>query len=44
MNNTNIVVSKEDFMKALETVRPSLTQADIQRYERMAKELKRSTL
>jgi len=41
MNESKIVVTKEDFNKALNIVKPSLTQADIQRYERMAKELKR---
>ncbi|QGR18977.1 CDC48 family AAA ATPase [Stygiolobus azoricus] len=41
-NKAQVKVTKSDFMKALEIVRPSITQADIQRYERMAKELKRS--
>ncbi|MBB5253054.1 CDC48 family AAA ATPase [Sulfurisphaera ohwakuensis] len=44
MNNAKVVVTKEDFNKALEVVKPSLTAADIQRYERLAKELKRSVL
>jgi transitional endoplasmic reticulum ATPase len=41
MNSTNIKVTKDDFTKAMEIVRPSLAPADIQRYERMAKELRR---
>ncbi|MFP3197292.1 MAG: AAA family ATPase, partial [Sulfolobaceae archaeon] len=41
-NKAQVKVTKSDFMKALEIVRASVTQADIQRYERMAKELKRS--
>jgi len=44
MNNAKVIVTKEDFNKALEVVKPSLTAADIQRYERLAKELKRSVL
>jgi len=44
MSESKIVVTKDDFNKALDLVRPSVTQADIQRYERMAKELKRSVI
>nr|AAA72002.1 ATPase [Sulfolobus acidocaldarius] len=42
MNKTSFKVSKEDFEKALNVVKASLTQADIQRYERFSKELKRA--
>ncbi|MCY0860229.1 MAG: CDC48 family AAA ATPase [Sulfolobaceae archaeon] len=39
---TSAVVTMEHFQKALELVKPSLTRADIERYERIARELKRS--
>ncbi|AWR94540.1 CDC48 family AAA ATPase [Acidianus brierleyi] len=42
MNNLNAKVTMQDFEDALKVVTPSLSKADIQRYERMASELKRS--
>jgi transitional endoplasmic reticulum ATPase len=42
MNNLNAKVTMQDFDDALKVVTPSLSKADIQRYERMASELKRS--
>ncbi|MCI2415269.1 MAG: CDC48 family AAA ATPase [Candidatus Aramenus sp.] len=44
MNNVNAKVTMKDFEDALKVVGPSLTKADIQRYERMANELKRSVV
>ncbi|HIQ55112.1 MAG TPA: AAA family ATPase, partial [Pyrodictium sp.] len=37
-------VRMEHFLKALKYVQPSLTKEDIERYERLAKELKRMIL
>jgi transitional endoplasmic reticulum ATPase len=42
MKNADLRVKMSDFIKAMEIVQPSLTKADIERYERLAKELKRS--
>ena len=42
MNSADLKVSMKDFEKAMSVVQPSLTKADIARYERMAKELKRA--
>ncbi|AWR97163.1 CDC48 family AAA ATPase [Acidianus sulfidivorans JP7] len=44
MENFDGKVKMQHFEKALQIVTPSLTKADIERYERMAKELKRSAL
>ncbi|ARM75803.1 CDC48 family AAA ATPase [Acidianus manzaensis] len=44
MDNFTGKVNMNHFTKALEIVSPSLTKADIERYERMAKDLKRSAL
>ena len=37
-------VRMEHFLKALKYVQPSLTKEDVERYERLAKELKRMVL
>uniref|UniRef100_UPI0035940F19 AAA family ATPase n=1 Tax=Acidianus infernus TaxID=12915 RepID=UPI0035940F19 len=44
MNNFNGKVSMKEFEEALKIVSPSITKADIERYERLAKELKRSAV
>ncbi|MGC9106221.1 MAG: AAA family ATPase, partial [Thermoprotei archaeon] len=42
MSSADLKVSVADFEEAMKVVLPSLTKADIARYERMAKELKRA--
>jgi transitional endoplasmic reticulum ATPase len=37
-------IGMDYFEKAMKVVTPSLSRADIERYERMARELKRSTI
>ncbi|MEM0173038.1 MAG: CDC48 family AAA ATPase [Sulfolobaceae archaeon] len=44
MKSVEVKVSMKDFLEALKVVQPSLTKADIERYERLAKELKRTSL
>ncbi|PVU74455.1 AAA family ATPase, partial [Acidianus hospitalis] len=44
MNNFSGKVSMKHFEEALKIVSPSITKADIERYERLAKELKRSAV
>ncbi|NON61514.1 AAA family ATPase, partial [Acidianus sp. RZ1] len=44
MEKTEGKVSMKHFEEALKTVAPSLSKADIERYERLSKELKRSTI
>ncbi len=44
MNNVDIKLTTQDLMEAMKIVSPSLTQADIQRYETMAKQLKQSVI
>ncbi|MFP3399959.1 CDC48 family AAA ATPase [Acidianus sp.] len=44
MNNFSGKVTMKHFEEALKIVSPSITKADIERYERLAKELKRSAV
>ncbi|MCY0850549.1 CDC48 family AAA ATPase [Sulfuracidifex metallicus] len=44
MNNVDVKVTTQDLEEGMKIVTPSLTQADIQRYETMSKQLKQSVL
>ncbi len=44
MNNVDVKVTTQDLEEGMKVVSPSLTQADMQRYETMAKQLKQSVI
>ena len=44
MNNVDVKVTTQDLVEGMKIVTPSLTQADMQRYETMSKSLKQSVI
>jgi transitional endoplasmic reticulum ATPase len=44
MNNVDVKVTTQDLVEGMKIVTPSLTQADMQRYETMSKQLKQSVI
>ncbi|WP_338600933.1 CDC48 family AAA ATPase [Sulfolobus tengchongensis] len=44
MNNIDIKITMQDFLDTMKVVTPSLSKADIMRYENMAKEIKRAVI
>ncbi len=44
MSNLEIKITMQDFLDTMKIVTPSLTKADIMRYENMVKEIKRSVI
>ncbi|PVU78732.1 AAA family ATPase [Sulfolobus islandicus] len=44
MSNLEIKITMQDFLDTMKVVTPSLTKADIMRYENMVKEIKRSVI